>query len=302
MNHRAAYEDLPIVMPLYYMEPERTEAYEIRNEYYFGSELLVSPITEKMDRSARAAGVRTWIPEGVWADFFSGLVYQGGRTMELWRGIENMPVLMKAGAIVPMKNMALYDSSTENPKDMEVRIFPAAEGRFVLWEDADDTASDAEDQWAHTELSLKGNGKEKNRFMCFFVGAAQGNLAALPAKRSWKLVFVGVCDAPVRAEAGGLQMEVTSSYRREQAMLTVQIPETPVGEEICVSFPEGLALSDGDRIHRCVKLLERAQMKYDAKPEALQVIEKTGRKAVEPLGEMDLGKAVLGEISEILLA
>jgi hypothetical protein len=43
-------------------------------------------------------------------------------------------------------------------------------------------------------------------------------------------------------------------------------------------------------------------MKYDAKPEALQVIEKTGREAVEPLGEMDLGKAVLGEISEILLA
>ena len=57
-------------------------------------------------------------------DFFTGMVYQGGRMINLWRGVEDMPVLMKAGAIVPMKDMADYDSSTDNPKAMEVRVFP----------------------------------------------------------------------------------------------------------------------------------------------------------------------------------
>ena len=49
MNHRANYDDLPLIQPMYYLEPDRGEAYQVPNEYYFGSELLVSPITEKQD-------------------------------------------------------------------------------------------------------------------------------------------------------------------------------------------------------------------------------------------------------------
>lgn len=319
MNHRAAYEDLPLVMPLYYLEPEREEAYEIRNEYYFGSELLVSPITEKMDQVARAAGVKTWIPEGLWADFFSGMVYQGGRMMELWRGIEEIPVLLKAGAIVPMKDMEIYDNGTENPGNMEIRIFPAAEGHFTLWEDTDgvfvDGAfEDAENNWAYTELELQGNGtvptdgsrEEKQPKICFKINAAQGNVAALPEMRSWKLVFVGVSDAPVKIEVGGMQIEVVSTYYKEKAMLSVQIPETAVNREICVFFPEGLTISDGDREQRCFKLLERAQMKYDAKVRAmeliLEILKKPEKNAGDSFRELSLEETVMGEISEILMA
>ncbi len=38
MNRRASREDLPLIQPLYYLEPEQNEAYEVKNEYYFGSE------------------------------------------------------------------------------------------------------------------------------------------------------------------------------------------------------------------------------------------------------------------------
>lgn len=298
MNHRAAYEDLPVVMPLYYLEPEREEAYKIRNEYYFGSELLVSPITERMDEEARAAGVSTWIPEGVWADFFSGMVYRGGRVMELWRGMEEIPVLMRAGAIVPMKNMDIYDNSTDNPKDMEVRIFPAAQGRFTLWEDQGDDLEDQESNWARTELEIQGTKSD----ISFRIGAAQGNSAVLPKMRNWKLTFVGVDDAVVSVRAGGVQIEAVSSYYKERAMLTVRIPETAVSEEICVTFPDGISLSDGDREQRCFKLLERAQMKYDVKSNAMELIQKMGKEAVDSLGTLELGEVVLGEISEVLLA
>lgn len=60
MNHRANYDDLPLIQPMYYLEPDREEAYQVPNEYYFGSELLVSPITEKQDPEVRAAKVTTW--------------------------------------------------------------------------------------------------------------------------------------------------------------------------------------------------------------------------------------------------
>lgn len=89
------------------------------NEYYFGTELIVSPVTSPVDKVSRAAKVQTWLPEGLWADMFSGMVYEGGRMIDLWRPIEDIPVLMRAGAIVPMKDMDVYDNSVENPKDME---------------------------------------------------------------------------------------------------------------------------------------------------------------------------------------
>ena len=131
MNRRASRDDLPLVQPLYYLEPDQEEAYLAKNEYYFGSELLVSPITEPQDKQARAAKAVTWLPEGRWADFFTGLVYDGGRMINVWRGTENMPVFMKAGAIVPMKDMSCFDNSVDNPGHMQVRVFAAADGDFT---------------------------------------------------------------------------------------------------------------------------------------------------------------------------
>ena len=61
---------------------------------------------------------------------------------------------MKAGAIVPMKNMDAFDNSVENPERMEVRIFPAEEGSFVLWVDEGDTPEDKDDNWVSTRLSF----------------------------------------------------------------------------------------------------------------------------------------------------
>lgn len=65
---------------------------------------------------------------------------------------------------------------------------------------------------------------------------------------------------------------------------------------------DGLALSDGDRVQRCYKLLERAQMKYDVKSKAMETIQMMGKEAMDSLEAMGLGEAVLGEISEMLLA
>lgn len=308
MNHRAAKEDLPLVMPLYYMEPEQEEAYEARNEYYFGSELLVSPITEKMDRASLSGRAGTWVPEGTWADFFTGMVYQGGRVMELWRGIESIPVLMKAGAIVPMKDMCGYDNGTENPRKMEVKVFPAAPGHFTLWEDQGDTPVDAEENWSYTELEVVGRAVTLAEAKCqdhlsevrFMVKAAQGNRSVIPGKRRWKITFVGVCQAAVQVTIGGAEAEAVSCYYNEGAALTVEAPETEVGKDLCISFPEGLILSDGNRIQRCYRLLEKAQIEYGLKTKAMEVIQKYEKGAVDHLVTLDLEGAVLGELRELL--
>ena len=92
----------PLIRPLYYLEPQRAEAYSAPNEYYFGTQLLVCPITTPMDKKAGAAPFEAWLPEGRWFDLFEGRIYDGGRKLTLYRSLEDIPVLARAGAILPM--------------------------------------------------------------------------------------------------------------------------------------------------------------------------------------------------------
>ena len=58
MNRRASRAGLPLVQPMYYLEPEREETYEVPNNYYFGTEMMVSPITDKLDPVTGLAGAK----------------------------------------------------------------------------------------------------------------------------------------------------------------------------------------------------------------------------------------------------
>ncbi len=82
--------------------------------------------------------------------------------------------------------------------------------------------------------------------------------------------------------------------------MTVEAPETEVGKDLCISFPEGLILSDGNRIQRCYRLLEKAQIEYGLKTKAMEVIQKYEKGAVDHLVTLDLEGAVLGELRELL--
>ncbi|HEV2886028.1 MAG TPA: TIM-barrel domain-containing protein, partial [Jatrophihabitans sp.] len=98
MNHRAAHQGMPLVTPMYYQHPWAEEAYRARNQYFFGSQLMVAPITTPADRQLLLGAVTAWLPPGTWVDVFTELVYDGGREMLLHRGPDGIPVLARAGA------------------------------------------------------------------------------------------------------------------------------------------------------------------------------------------------------------
>ena len=155
MNYHASHDGQPLIRPMYYLEPEQPEAYEVPNEYYFGTELVVCPITEPTDKAAGTACVKAWIPEGKWYDIFSGLKYDGGRMLELYRSLEDIPVLAKEGAIIPLTDLTEYTNSVENPKELAVKIVPGKKNAFILMEDTGDTCEDKEENWAQTKLEKR---------------------------------------------------------------------------------------------------------------------------------------------------
>lgn len=136
MNYRAHNEGKPLVVPMYYEYPETEKFYtkKYRNQYFFGNQMIVSPITSKIKQSLGMASVDTYIPEGLWFDFFTGRRYNGNREMRLYRGIYDMPVLAKAGAIIPMSADGVKND-VSNPEKLKIRVFAGADNAFELYED-----------------------------------------------------------------------------------------------------------------------------------------------------------------------
>ncbi|MDX6302643.1 MAG: hypothetical protein QOF53_3857 [Nocardioidaceae bacterium] len=178
MNVRAHEDGEPLVQPMYYDHPDRPEAYSSPNQFMFGSELLVAPITTPADRSTGLGRVKAWLPDGDWVDIFTGLSYRGGRTVYLHRDLTSIPVLAKAGAILPMIPGDRLGDGTDLPSEVEIRVYPGADGELTLVEDRDD------ERWARTRLTYDDSAGELT------VHDVEGTAATLPGDRSYRVVVV----------------------------------------------------------------------------------------------------------------
>ena len=294
MNRRASRDDLPLIWPLYYAEPDNMETYRVSNEYYFGSELLVSPITDPVNPVSKMAKAMTWLPEGMWADMFTGLVYDGGRMIDMWRDINSIPVLMKSGAIIPFSNPKEGDNSLDNPKSLEIKIFPAADGEFTLWEDQGDTAEDLDENWASTKLSITGT--------VFEIEGAKGNLEVIPSARTWKLVFVATEDNVAKVSADGQETAYSKYYEEETQSLVIEINEVDVTKTIKVEFENELHVAKEEVCSHCHRILERAQASYEFKARAIYAIENQGKNAIATLMTFNLDRSINEALIEVLTA
>ena len=69
--------------------------------------MLVAPITAPRIAGINVAEVKVWLPEGIWHDIYIGMVNEGNRTLNMYRDLNSLPVLAKAGAIVPFFDVNL---------------------------------------------------------------------------------------------------------------------------------------------------------------------------------------------------
>lgn len=298
MNYHASHDGQPLIRPMYYLEPEQPEAYEVPNEYYFGTELVVCPITEPTDKAAGTACVKAWIPEGKWYDIFSGLKYDGGRMLELYRSLEDIPVLAKEGAIIPLTDLTEYTNSVENPKELAVKIVPGKKNAFILMEDTGDTFEDKEENWAQTKLEWINENE-------FIIHPANGNLDVIPKCRTWKMEFYGIADVDnLEVTVGGKAIETERIYDEKRHICQVNIPETEVTEQITISFSKGYLLRENNKPAEIFALLYQAKIEYEVK-EKIYAYMKEGKTSSEVLGiiqAMHLPDSVYGMLSEVLLA
>ena len=125
--------------------PQDQQTHDLGSEYLFGRSLLVAPVTEPMYVKGKTPnfdtiGTKTvYLPgDCAWYDFWTGDKIAGSQTIEREAPIDILPLYVKSGSILPIGPDVQYAS--EKPWDeLEIRIYPGANGEFVLYEDETDS-------------------------------------------------------------------------------------------------------------------------------------------------------------------
>jgi alpha-glucosidase len=114
--------------PLYYDWPEDDAAYSSKNEYLFGDQIIVSPVTAPADKITGLATEQVYLPDGEWIEWPTGKHFYGPATLNRSFTIGQIPVYVRPGAIVPMQPAMLHTG--EKPVDpLIVNLWPLRQAK-----------------------------------------------------------------------------------------------------------------------------------------------------------------------------
>ena len=266
MNYRN-YTDLePLVQPMYYAYPKKSVAYEVKNQFMFGSELMVAPITKPNNKITQLGSTDVWLPEGDWFDFFAGTHYtsKAGRTLSVHRKINDYPVFAKAGAIIPMQNAYVLEPGN----DLDVVIFPGKSNRFMLYEDAGDGSEFENGEFVKTEMTL-----EWSENPVFTVKPAAGALSLLPETRNYQFVLRGFHEnISVTALVDGKEVASAATYDSDTFSMIFNVAASTASEIKLVICGETLITDNGDALMRCSNLMQKACFDIATKSEVMKIL------------------------------
>ncbi len=173
--------------------PQDDKVKDIKDQFLFGHDLLVAPVHVY---GARERSV--YLPKGAaWYDFYTGQLHQGGTSPVMKAPVSRMPLLVRAGAIVPTGPVTQYvDEKPDAP--LTINVYTGADGKFSLYED--DGVTNAYARGEFTRIPLTYNDKTGT----VTIGQRSGKYKGMVAKRQFNVRFIkpGMSSADEGKDAG----------------------------------------------------------------------------------------------------
>jgi alpha-glucosidase (family GH31 glycosyl hydrolase) len=300
MNARAAIEGIPLVRPMYWGYPDSEEAYNVPNQYMFGSELIIAPITTPSDPNSHRSEVFAWLPPGRYVDLSTGMVYDGDRRLRLNRAVKKYPIFAREGAIIPFDSSPVLRNGCENPSVLELMVVVGVDGTFELLEDDGTGQLVDQNKFRRTPISFHQESKE------LIIGPTSGEDQASHI-REWSVQFMGY----QRHEKA--QVSITTSLGNESRTvelegngrsLAVELGSFASNVKITVRLEKDPVLDVQETAPQIVKFLRNAQMNMDLKDRIRRIVESSKPKLMQisELHTLALPSPLFNPIFEVLLA
>lgn len=131
--YNAVAKNKAMIKSLVFVAPNDPNILNIDQQYFFGQSLMVCPVTESGVKS-----IKVQLPANVaWYNFWTGQKTDGGTTVDQQVSIENIPVFVKEGSIIPMIT-SQPDTAENSLQAIEIRVYTGADASFVYYEDSGD--------------------------------------------------------------------------------------------------------------------------------------------------------------------
>lgn len=171
--------------------PEDKQVHDINDEYMYGRSLLVAPVTSPMyvddNRKEDFKTVKTeavYLPgSGVWYDFWTGEKHEGGVTIDRECPIDIMPIYVRGGSILPIGPDVQY-AEEKRWDNLEIRIYPGADGEFTLYEDENDNYN--YEKGVYSVINFKWDDTKRE----LSIADREGEFPGMLKKRKFRVVIV----------------------------------------------------------------------------------------------------------------
>ncbi len=155
------------------------KTHDLGSQYMFGRSVMVTPVTKP--------NVKTWpvyLPAGAdWWDFWTGQKHKGGQTIDKEVPKDIIPLYVKAGSVLPWGPSVQY-SGEKSWDNLELRIYPGANGSFTLYEDEKDNYN--YEKGAYSTIEFRWNDASKQ----LTIAARKGKFQGMLASRKFKICIV----------------------------------------------------------------------------------------------------------------
>jgi alpha-glucosidase len=208
--------------PLYYDWPEADEAYDNKGEYVFGEDMIVAPVVAPGDRITRLANESVWLPPGDWIEWQTGTHLKGPATIKRNFSISQIPVYVRAGAIVPEAPPMPYTG--QKPVDpLVVNVFPLEDGQtssYTLYQDGSDDRGYQRGEFARTEIRASQKGNQ----ITIEIEPVKGGYKGMAASRAYEIRLPGDWPPAALNITRPNKLEGSVHWRYEGNTLTTVIP------------------------------------------------------------------------------
>ena len=276
---RQAYDTgVSITRPLYYYWPEEDKAYESKEEFMFGDDILATTVCSPVDKATGLAERTMWFPCGTdWYDVSTGTMYKGGSEHTLLYTLDENPYYVKAGAVIPMAGPSITNLQQQSPQ-MRLMVVPGqGNSGASVYEDDGQTQSYAED-YAVTKITKETTDNQ----VIVKVAPREGSFNGMLDNRRVSVVLEGFL-APSKVTVNGVEVpysrfasysekggEQVWGYDGNQLQATIWLSETPADQplEIVCSFDNmyDATVTDSKKglIRRIMKITPEAKFNFAA--------------------------------------
>lgn len=227
----------PIVRGLYLEYPEQEGAYQFRQEYLLGKEVLVAPVSEP--GFGQPVTKEIFLPAGErWFDWFTGKSYEGGQVIAYECPVDRMPIFVNAGSILPLApEMNFSDARLVDPLTLDV--FAGKAGSFRLYEDDGTSLNYRKNEFSWTEFNYRPPSSRGDHIIT--IEPVEGKFEGQVDSRSYRVRIHGLLNprsvrveshTPIPQSMSGVRWEWDDQSR----VTTITLPSSSIHNGVTVAI------------------------------------------------------------------